>query len=247
MLYLIKMTKEGYVYILYNIAFKQYGENVYKIGCTNNIEKRINSYITGYLDKSEIKYKTEKIKNYDKIEKVVHYELKEFRIKKRREFFNCSLDTIKEYIEKVINYSEEKLNNIFSEMKNTSVKNESMTISKSLEIIVNQVRKIEEENQLLSTNLTNSNNSLNVLVKAYFKKWLKEKYIYRNELIPSTTIYENSIITEFNKELNELNVINTNEIDIKEYIIEVFDKTQRVKSKSKDEDKSYYYKNLDLR
>jgi len=239
-------VKEGYVYVLFNNAFKQYGENVYKIGCTNNIEKRINSYVTGYLDKSEIKYKTEKIKHYDKVEKVIHHELKEFRIKKRREFFNCSLEVIKECIEKVINYSEEILNNIFSQIKNIPIKTESISISKSLELILIQVKKLEEENQLLS----NVKNNVSILVKAYFKKWLKEKYIYRNELIPSTTIYENSIIVDFTKELNELNIGDFpkySEEEIKECILQVFDKTQRVKSKSKDEDKNYYYKNLDLR
>ncbi len=123
-------------------------------------------------------------------------------------------------------------------------------VSESLELIVSQVRKLENElkelKEIKKSIPIEKNNSL--LIKAYFKKWLKDKYIYRNELAPSTIIYENNILTDFNKELDNLNVTDKfNENEIKEFVLSVFTSTERIKSKSKNDDKNYYYKNLDIR
>jgi len=156
--------------------------------------------------------------------------------------------SINEYNNIVVASSEVETKSILK----TSLANGNSSISSNLELIVSQVKNLEKQLETLTLNTKNKSNTVsdsgNSLLKAYFKKWLKEKYIYRNELTPSTTIYENSIITEFNKELDELKVSEkVNDEEVKDYILQVFDKTQRIKSKSKDDDKNYYYKNLDLR
>ena len=46
----------GYIYILWNDMYKFYGDNVFKIGRTTDIQKRINFYTTAYIKPSEIKY-----------------------------------------------------------------------------------------------------------------------------------------------------------------------------------------------
>jgi hypothetical protein len=92
----------GYIYVLYNPIFNFYGE-CYKVGCTNNIESRIKSYSTSYPEPCELKYTSVKLKYYYIVESMIHKELKEYRMNSRREFFKCSLEVIKEAINKIQN------------------------------------------------------------------------------------------------------------------------------------------------
>jgi len=138
-----------------------------------------------------------------------------------------------------------KINSKENSILTTSETYTNLKISESLELIVSQVRKLENDlkelKEVKKSIPIEKNNSL--LIKAYFKKWLKDKYIYRNELAPSTIIYENNILTDFNKELDNLNVTDKiNENEIKEFVLSVFTSTERIKSKSKNDDKNYYYK-----
>ena len=54
----------GYIYILWNDMYKLYGDNVFKLGRTTDIQKRINCYTTVYIRPSEIKYISIKCDNY---------------------------------------------------------------------------------------------------------------------------------------------------------------------------------------
>jgi len=114
------MCDFGYVYVLWTDVFSYYGE-CYKIGSTVDIKKRISGYITGYPDKVEIKYITNKIEKYDTIEKIVHKKLDSYRMNKRREFFKCSLDIIKETIEEVLKISDEDIMNELLKMSKDEV------------------------------------------------------------------------------------------------------------------------------
>jgi len=107
----------GCVYIMYNNAFKNYGENVYKIGSTKNIEQRLKSFVTCYIENVEIKYKTEQIKNYVLIEKIVHDKLEKYRINKKREFFNYPLDEIISLIKNINLMQEDEIKNYFINKK----------------------------------------------------------------------------------------------------------------------------------
>jgi hypothetical protein len=103
----LKITCEkkiGYIYVIYNKMFDSYGEDVYKVGETKNIEKRKNGYRTGYVDKVVVKYQSREFINCKKAEELLFVLLRESRIVKNREFFKKELSEIIkniEYIERL--------------------------------------------------------------------------------------------------------------------------------------------------
>jgi L-lactate utilization protein LutC len=110
------MTSEviegGYVYVLYNPIYDRYGE-IYKIGQAKDVKDRLKSYSTSYPEKSEIKYSI-KHSYYKDIERIVHLTLKEYRTSNNREYFKCSLDVIKETLDKVKEYTLEEISSILN-------------------------------------------------------------------------------------------------------------------------------------
>ncbi len=116
----------GYVYVLYNPIYAMYGE-LYKIGRAKNINDRLKSYTTSYPEESEIKYSI-RHPYYKELEKVVHLTLKEHRMSSNREFFKCSLDLIKETIDKVKEYTLEEISN---------------SLNKGVDVILNGYKKEE--------------------------------------------------------------------------------------------------------
>ena len=46
----------GYLYILWNPVYESYGPNVYKLGKTQNLNKRKSGYTTPYIEGSIYKY-----------------------------------------------------------------------------------------------------------------------------------------------------------------------------------------------
>lgn len=106
------MNEEGYVYVLYNPIYNTYGE-IYKIGQTKDLNNRLNHYSTSYPEESEMKYSIIH-KYYKEIEKIVHFNLKEYRMNNNREFFKCKLETIIECIDKVKNYTLDEISSIIN-------------------------------------------------------------------------------------------------------------------------------------
>jgi hypothetical protein len=94
------MTNNGYIYIFSNELFD---EDVYKIGKSKNVLKRLNSYTTSYIEPLKIEYISDICKNYSAIEHEVHLRLKRYRIKSNREFFKVKLETAIEIIINTIN------------------------------------------------------------------------------------------------------------------------------------------------
>lgn len=84
----------GHLYVLYNPMFVTYGEDVYKLGRTCNLNDRIKSYITSYVEKSMYMYTSTVFDNCIEAEYVLFYLLRKFRLKNNREFFQCNLDEI---------------------------------------------------------------------------------------------------------------------------------------------------------
>ncbi len=107
-------SSQGYIYILWNEMYTLYGEHVYKIGSTNDFNRRMDSYTTSYIKPCEFKHISEKIQNYKVIEKIIHFELNDYRISSKREFFNCTLDTAISIINKVSNYTEDDIQNVLN-------------------------------------------------------------------------------------------------------------------------------------
>ena len=91
------ITEKHYIYVLHNHMFLHYGPNVYKIGYSKNIKRRLKDYTTYYIHKSKIVYSKEVTSQ--ECETRLHKIMNAFRIKRRREFFNCPLPQVKEFIE----------------------------------------------------------------------------------------------------------------------------------------------------
>ena len=90
-------TEKHYIYVLHNSMFLHHGPNVYKIGYSKNIERRVQNYTTSYIDDPEIVYCKEVASQ--ECEKQLHRLMDAYRIKKTREFFDCPLPKIIEFIE----------------------------------------------------------------------------------------------------------------------------------------------------
>lgn len=93
--------KEGYVYCMCNEIFNFYGDDVYKLGNTINVKKRLLNYITSYLNPSKIIILSKKLTDKYLGEQMLFDFLKEHRIKENKEFFKCKIEKIREMIHKV--------------------------------------------------------------------------------------------------------------------------------------------------
>ena len=94
-----KKTKKvrHFIYVLHNPMFLYYGPNVYKIGYSKNIEQRLIGYTTSYPKISTIVYSKEVASQ--ECEPRLHKIMDAFRMEPNREFFDCHLSQVKEFIE----------------------------------------------------------------------------------------------------------------------------------------------------
>lgn len=90
------MAEEGFIYCIWN---KMYGENVYKLGKTIDMQKRLKGYTTSYIDPVEIIH-TEKVIDLSKAEQTLFVLLSQHRIKQNREFFSVKQDVIVDAMQK---------------------------------------------------------------------------------------------------------------------------------------------------
>jgi hypothetical protein len=94
---------EGHIYCLHNNIYKYYGDNVYKCGNTSDMNKRIVSYTTSYIEKSNVVLLSDKYIDKNIAELLLFNYLKEYRLKSNREFFDCNIDIIKDAFIKIDN------------------------------------------------------------------------------------------------------------------------------------------------
>lgn len=71
-----------------NKCYNYYGSNVYKLGLAKNIAKRMDGYITSYIDPVKIIF-TIPVNNRFEAEKILFNKLQKYRIDSNREFFKC--------------------------------------------------------------------------------------------------------------------------------------------------------------
>ena len=174
--------KSGYIYILYNEVYTYYGENVFKIGKSNNIEQRLTGYTTSYIKPCEIKYLSTKCINYSLAESVIFELLSKNRIVCNREFFKIDKTEAVNIIDDIIY----KINNgipiISKKQKNDKTEKEPIKITK-LEII----KQIETEYNInVYEPITNNNeedtefndNLFKSIVKLFGKNSFKFKVIF---------------------------------------------------------------------
>ena len=86
-----------FIYILHNPMFLHYGPNVYKIGYSENVERRVTDYDTGYVEQSTVVFSKEVPSK--QCERKLHKMMADYRINPKREFFNCPLSRVKQLID----------------------------------------------------------------------------------------------------------------------------------------------------
>ena len=99
--YLNNEKGEGYIYCLYNRVYKMYGDDVYKLGCTNNCARRKSEYGPGFMEDPEMILKKGVAANYRLAERLLFHLMKGHRVLKRKEFFKCNIKKIEEYFGEV--------------------------------------------------------------------------------------------------------------------------------------------------
>ena len=107
----------GRLYCIYNEMYDMYGEYVYKLGNSKDIECRLKNYVTSYIKPCVIKYKSEIFRDKNLAENILFEMLKESRITSSREFFKCDIEIIKSKIEEILllfnKYTDIELENNF--------------------------------------------------------------------------------------------------------------------------------------
>ena len=110
----LKYPDAGYLYILFNSIFKQYGENVYKLGRTNNLNNRLKNYTTSFIDPSSYLYTSRVFHSSVKAERILFFILRKQRIRDKREFFHIQLENAISTIKKIEGCTETQINRIYN-------------------------------------------------------------------------------------------------------------------------------------
>ena len=107
----------GYLYCLYNPAFESFGDNVYKLGRSGNLDNRLMSYTTYYVEPSKFVFTSAdydiKFKDCIKAERVLFYILRKYRVTNKREFFMCDIELIKETFERMCKFSNKMIDAMY--------------------------------------------------------------------------------------------------------------------------------------
>lgn len=96
---LVKYKKSGYIYILHNPSFESWGDNIYKVGCSENPERRLKDFSTSYPTESRLVYKSILFDNKLKAEQDLFKIINKYRFNTKREFFDIPLDILIKHIE----------------------------------------------------------------------------------------------------------------------------------------------------
>ena len=87
----------GCLYIVSN--FEMYEEDCFKIGFTNDLQRRLKDFNQDTINIGEFKeYGHIVSREVESVEKKVHNDLSNFRVRHNREFFKCDLGTINTFI-----------------------------------------------------------------------------------------------------------------------------------------------------
>lgn len=166
---------EGYLYCLYNEVFVHYGNDVYKLGMSKNIQKRLMQYVTSYIKPCEIKIESSKLRYIQYAESLLFDILKQYRVSPDREFFQVDLkiiqntfseitnifnnahtllDTLKKYILKSIYPTPKNYTKIYN---NEIIEHHNLQIEKEniIKNVSDNFMKIFSEKQIIINNLIN--------------------------------------------------------------------------------------------
>ena len=93
-------TGQHFLYIIHNPVFLHYGPNVYKVGYSTDVERRVNDSTTFLLEDSTVLYRKQVSSMKD--ERKLHEKLDNYRMRQNREFFDCPFDVIKEAMDSIV-------------------------------------------------------------------------------------------------------------------------------------------------
>jgi hypothetical protein len=119
---------EGNLYCLHNPAFDRQGRHYYKLGRTQDLRKRLQTYQTGYLEPCVyVAVGSRRFASSEAAELVLFYLLRRFRVRENREFFNVPLSLVRHMLIRVSSLSDDRLDDIAKLIKATRDVNKFMS------------------------------------------------------------------------------------------------------------------------
>lgn len=98
------MNNSGYIYCLHHQSFLSYGPNVFKLGHTNNLKRRLSNYKTSFVSEPYFVHTNFIVNDRIKAEYILFILLNHYRITNKREFFSCPIEYIIYMMDRVANY-----------------------------------------------------------------------------------------------------------------------------------------------
>ena len=191
-------SKKGYLYCMSNYMFSAHGKDVYKLGETSNIEKRMASYTTSYIYPVVVEYSTGLLEDSQLAEKILFHKLKRYRIFDNREFFKCEKTKIIEAMDEIVNlFGNKTINEIrgeyFGKTPKRTVEKGIVFDEKNIGALMSAIENMDgAENSDFGLNKVDSN----VMLVKYIKSTYGLKKISGNFL---TNLEKEENIDEFNK------------------------------------------------
>lgn len=108
----------GWLYCLSNELYNFYGEDVFKIEKSKDVNKSLRNYTSYYIEPCIVMFKII-VRNMDLAERILFYKLEQYRINPQKEFFKCNINIIKNEMIEVAKFIE---NNSDEEIIKTYVK-----------------------------------------------------------------------------------------------------------------------------
>lgn len=208
--------RKGYLYCLHNEMFNFYGENVYKLGEISDL-KILPLYPASYLTSSTIRLASCIIDDSQLGEKILFYELKEYRMAGNGDFFKCELSKIKTVIDDISNLFKnknlEEVREIYSRILDPKrILYENITEDTIEKIISSQDdREIELYIQCLNEKFVKTDETFEKIEKEIHRmqfdtseneKELKNYLLYKNDNVKNKSSSDNyriNILGDINK------------------------------------------------
>jgi hypothetical protein len=189
----------GHLYCLFNVIFKFYSSDFFKLGKAFDLVKRLANYSTYYPCPSEMLETSSKFRNRHLAERVLFKKLAIYRDKQKREFFKCSTKIIKNAFNEIENlflkYDDIEIAELYDiKLKTKKKKNIIKTDDDSVDEddnISNDIEQYEEEdddkldnssiNIIINgnVNVNNKNYCCEKCNTVFFKKYCYEKHLKR--------------------------------------------------------------------
>ena len=108
------IVMDGYLFVLWTRSYEYYGENVYKIGKTKNVEERVQAFEVAYLNPVILKTISTRVKDVRLAEKLLFQKLADKRLHGNKNFFCAPMDYINEKINEVCDNDESQLPEVYA-------------------------------------------------------------------------------------------------------------------------------------